>query len=160
MILTNKSYASRCLVFLFIKLGIFYLPSIYSEKLLLYIYICIYICNIYIYIYIHTHIWEREKFYIFCFHTLIFLLLYALFIWTFFSPRKHDSQSSNPYLVLLSPQLHSIVIHLESFDHLIMCLFPHLSLQLYALMSYYFPKACRYFHQNVSLRTQASSVPN
>lgn len=112
-------------------------------------------------IYLHMHIRIfLYVFYIFCFHTLIFLLLYALLIETFFSPRKHDSQSSNPYLVLLSPQLHSIVIHLESFDHLIMCLFPHLSLQLYALISYYYPKSCSYFHQNVSLRTQASSVPN
>ena len=62
---------------------------------------------------------EREiAFFFFCFHTLIFLLLYPLFHWDIFLlQRKHDSQSPKLYAVALSLQFHSTVIHWETSDH-------------------------------------------
>ena len=43
MILTNKSYTSRCSALLFIKSDNFYLPRVFSEKSLLCVYIQMYI---------------------------------------------------------------------------------------------------------------------
>ena len=63
---------------------------------------------------------QRGKlhFFLFCFHTLIFLLLYPLFHWDIFLlQRKHDSQSPKLYAVALSLQFHSTVIHWETSDH-------------------------------------------
>ena len=43
-------------------------------------------------------------FVLFCFHSLIFLLIYPLFHWDIFLlQRKHDSQSPNLYVVAVAP---------------------------------------------------------
>ena len=43
-------------------------------------------------------------FFLFCFHSLIFLLIYPLFHWDIFLlQRKHDSQSPNLYVVAVAP---------------------------------------------------------
>ena len=43
-------------------------------------------------------------FLVFCFHSLIFLLIYPLFHWDIFLlQRKHDSQSPNLYVVAVAP---------------------------------------------------------
>lgn len=125
-ILMHPGYTYKRLAFLFIKPGVFYLPSFFqrslSYRLINYIFVCL-------------------------FQTLIFLLLSPLCsIETSFS--SHKNSIPKVLTCTLGFCLSPISLKCHSFKelwHLTMCWLPHLSFQLHVLLSDCFPKACQIF---------------